>query len=510
MKYDGVVIYGTTETTGTVTIAHFNTLLSLTIQPPHDSNEDFTLHVTGNSVEVLDPLNPGTICQPLDILVDVKGAADPVTIGTTVAGFSEERLDAGALPSVSMDKVITATLLDNDSGRVIKSETLSFYFTGLDDGFAISGPHVTFLGGAGADRRWLLAPGDFANTILTAPKNFSGTVNFAGVPVTSENDGNSWTGVAIPLSITISPTPEATIVDHTAFNEDQFVRVNFDLQQQNGDTNETLTSVWIKAADVDAKVFTLFYDPDGAGVMPTQTFAAAGIVADIIDGYYKLTAEQSKHIYVQNTPDLHGSYTFEVKYEITDPTSDGTSVPIINPLTGTLELPAVTANSVTKQTTIAAYSLIVNAVTDPITDPYNTITWVDRGVPTTHVTTLDGTGTVVTVYGSTTLKVPVVVTQSQNPSDYLSGLDLDGSEKLERFIIDNVPDGITVYGVLVDGLTVVSATYIGDTLSTANTGRWILDVNPDVPFTSPQLMEVLSCKTFSLISMALLPSLKVW
>ena len=484
--YDGMdstqKIFTATAGNTTLTIGKFDSSKPLTIQPPHDSNEDFTLHVTGYTVEVLDPLHPGTVCQSLDILVDVKGVADPVDVVPVVAGFSEARLDAALSPYVTMDKVITVTLQDSDFGRIIKSETLSFYFTGLAEGFAISGPHVSFLGGTGTARRWLLTPGDFANTIMTIPQNFSGKVTFEGVPVTSENDGNSLTGSTIPLSLTVSPAPEATIVDHTVFNEDQWVltdplnpvmgvyaRVNFDLQQQHGDTNETLDSVWIKADGVNGvagQPFTLFYDPDGPGAgVATQTFAAAGFVAD--GGYYKLTTDQSKHIYVQNTHDLHGSYTFEVKYEITDPTSGGTTVPIINPLTG---IPTgSSANAVTTQTT-TTYTLTVNAVTDPITDPLGgAITAMDETVFSTVVA-----GNVVTVYGSTVLTVPVVVTQSDYLLENPGGQDLDGSEMLERFIIDGVPDGITVIG----------ATYVGDTSTTANTGRWILDVNPDVSFIS--------------------------
>ncbi|MBV5289639.1 MAG: hypothetical protein J0648_07390 [Pelodictyon phaeoclathratiforme] len=493
MIYDGSTIYAITDTSGTVTINHFDSSKTFTIQPPHNSNEDITLHVTGHTVEVLDPTNPGTICQPLDIIVDVRGVADPVDVVTTVAGFSEQRLDS--LPPsdlISMSSLISVTRQDTDG-----SETLSFYFTGLANGFDISGVNVSFLGGTGTERRWLLTPGDFAGTTMTVPKNFSGTVTFQGVPVTSENDGNSWTGDTwdpvglrwtnntstgdpIPLSLTVSPSPEATIVDHTVFNEDQWIltdplnpvmgayaRVNFDLLPQPlVDTNEVLTSVWIKAADVDGRVFTLSYDADDAGAgSPIVLGAVGGILAD--DGYYKLTAEQSKHIYVQNTHDLHGSYTFEVQYAITDPTSDGTTVRIINPATGGWT--GVTANSVTTQSTIAAYTLTVNAVTDPITDPLGTISAADETSSHTVIS-----GDVVTVYGSTVLTVPVVVTQSNYLAENPDGQDLDGSEMLERFIIDGVPDGITVVG----------ATYVGDTGTTPNTGRWILDVNPDLPFTS--------------------------
>jgi hypothetical protein len=70
--------------------------------------------------------------------------------------------------------------------------------------------------------------------------------------------------------------------------------------------------------------------------------------------------------------------------------------------------------------------------------------------------------------------VNVTVTQSNDPN--AGNLpDIDGSEQLIRFVIDGVPDGVTV----VDGV------YIGDTLGNPNTAQWMLEVNPDVPFNSP-------------------------
>ena len=458
MIYDGSTIYAKTDVSGTVIIPLFDTSKVLTIQPPLNSNVDFNLHVTAHTVEQLN-LEQGPVSQTLDIALNIKGFADPVTLGTTTPGFAESRLDSN-VDTIDMSSVITsATLFDNDG-----SEILSVYFTGLPDGFAIDGPHVAFLGGTGTARRWLLTPGDFANTTMSVPKNFSGTINFQGVPVTTENDGNSLTGSTLPLSITVSPSPEATIVSSTTLSEDQLARVNFDLQQHNGDSNESLQSLWIKAADVDGKDFTLYYDSDGIGGSAPKTFAAAGFVAD--GGYYKLTATESQHIYVQNLHDKSGTYSFEVQYEITDPTSDGTTVPIIAPggaLTG------FSANSATQQTT-QSYTLQVNAVTDPISGLIEIVTAFDRTAPPD---TDIKNGNEITIYGGTTLTIPVRVTQVDDPAENPGGQDLDGSELLKRFFLDGVPDGITVVG----------GTYIGDSITTPNTARWLFDI-PDTPFTT--------------------------
>ena len=456
MKYNGSTIYAKTDDSGTVTIPLFDASKTLTIQPPLNSNVDFNLQVTAHTVEQLNE-DTGPVSQTLDIALDIQGVADPVTLGTTTPGFAESRLDSN-YDTIAMSSVITSTtLFDNDG-----SETLSVYFTGLADGFAIDGPHVAFLGGTGTARRWLLTPGDFANTTMSVPKNFSGTINFECVPVTTENDGNSLTGSTLPLSITVSPSPEATIVNSTTLNEDQLVRVNFDLQQQPGESNESLQSVWIKAADVDGKDFTLSYDSDGIGGSAPQTLAAAFIVDA---GYYKLSATESQHIYVQNLHDKSGTYTFEVKYEITDPTSDGTTVPIIAP-NGTPT--GISANSATQQTT-QTYTLQVNAVTDPISGLIEIVTAFDRAAPPDT----DINGNEITIHGGTTLTIPVRVTQVDYSAENPGGKDLDGSELLKRFIIDGVPDGITVVG----------GTYIGDSITTPNTARWLFDI-PDTAFTT--------------------------
>src|SRR5699024_2477509 len=95
ITYDGTAL---TPTAGEVTISDFDRSKSLTIQPPADSNEDFTLQVSADSVDALGS-NTDTQQGPiLDVNVDVTGVADAATITTppTTPEYGEADLDDGS------------------------------------------------------------------------------------------------------------------------------------------------------------------------------------------------------------------------------------------------------------------------------------------------------------------------------------------------------------------------------------------------------------------------------
>src|SRR5690606_32572688 len=154
---------------------------------------------------------------------------------------------------ILLSSVITNAALTDTDG----SEKLTMTLTGLGSDFTVNG--AAFMGGVGTGRIWLVDPAQLGTTNIISPPNFSGTINLSVRAVTTENDGNSLTGSAIPIAITVAPSPEATIVSSTTTNEDTLVRLNFDIIHQNGDNDETLTSVWIKADDVEGKDFNLYF-----------------------------------------------------------------------------------------------------------------------------------------------------------------------------------------------------------------------------------------------------------
>src|SRR6056297_1337419 len=334
IKYDGNEL---TVTDGSVTIENFDSAADLSITPPSDSNEDFTLEVRSRSIEGGDESD---WTDPLSTVVKVAGVADEPVIETETLSVTEADVDA-ADGEISLSSVITSAAVTDTDG----SETLTLTLRGLADGFDIEG--ATFTGGTGEDRVWILTPEQLATATLTSPENFSGTIDFTARPVTTENDGDSWTGSSHDLSVEVTPSPESVIETSTTVDEDTLGQVDFSIVHQNGDTDETLSSVSINQADVDGKEFTLYL---GNGTETTIAEAAAdGNITEVVldDGYYKLTGDAIDNIYVQGGADRHGSYDLDIKYEITDPSSDETLDPVTDQFEGT-------------------HNIAVEAVTDPV------------------------------------------------------------------------------------------------------------------------------------------------
>ncbi len=430
LTYNGVVqaISG-----GSVTIDNFDRSAPLSILPPANSNVDFTLQVSAVSVDSLGAYTSTSVAAVLPISVDLRGVADPAALTTANLNTTEAAVDGNG-HGIALSTIITSAAPTDTDG----SERLTLTITGLDPQFTIRG--ATFIGGTGTGRTWLVDPANLSSATLVTPANHSGTIDLSVRAVTTENDGNSLTGAWIPVSVTVSPSPEATMTTSTTIDEDTLSHLSFSIRHQNGDTDETLSSVWIKAADVDGKDFTLYL---GNSTSSTLADAAgtpgSGVVLE--DGYYKLSGAAIGSVYTQGDPNTNGTYTFDVRYGVTDPSSDGT-------------LPSVTTQ------TDAPYTLTVRAVTD------------ETEVVLTGITPSDGNATVdgstVTATGNTSISIDVSVNPLPDPNAG-NQPDVDGSEHLVRFIIDGVPDGVTVAG----------GVYIGDTPGNPNTGRWLLDINPD-------------------------------
>ncbi len=435
--YDGATV--TLTPGGSVTIEDFDRTKPLKIRPPEHSNVDFTLHVSAVSVDTLvvnddiyeEDINP--VPAELDISVVIRGVADPAIITTVNYETDEETVD-GSNSWIPLSKIITKAELIDDDG----SETLTMILTGLDPKFTIEG--ASYIGGTGIGRQWLICRGDIEGADcpkIVVPMNFSGTIGFSIRPITTEDDGDSLTGDATDVSVTVTPSPEALMVTSTTINEDTLGRVNFNIIHQNGDTDESISSVCLKAEDVEGKDFTLYL-----GKSTETTLASAsetpgsGVVLE--EGCYKVTGASIDDIYAKGAPNKHGTHSFVVKYGVTDPSSDGTLDPV------------------TTQTD-ASYSLTVRAVTDPTE---TTITDIDPG----NNATVDGT--TVTATGTTRVSVDVKV-QKNEDANAGDERDYDGSESLSGFIVDGVPDGVTVVG----------GVYIGDTPTSTNTERWFVNVN---------------------------------
>ena len=93
------------------------------------------------------------------------------------------------------------------------------------------------------------------------------------------------------------------MVTSTTADEDTLVNLNFNIIHQNGDTDETLTSVWIKADDIEGKDFNLYLG-DSTTTTLSDAVGTSGVELD--GGYYKLTGSAINNIYAKGEAILAG------------------------------------------------------------------------------------------------------------------------------------------------------------------------------------------------------------
>ena len=389
------IVYGGTELAivgGSVTILNFDNATQMSITPPLNSNDDFTLTVSAVSVDDGDILAT-PVSRTID--VSVTGVADTAVV-TPAAAFSttEAALDSGDHKVVLSDLVTSVTSPDNDG-----SEAVTLRITGLAEGFTLTGA-TTVVSGTGADRVWVVSANNLAGVSVVVPENYSGTVNLKVAGVTTENDGDSHTGVLTDVSFTVTPSPEATITTSATLVEDEITSLHLAIVHQNGDTDETLGNVYV-ATGYDTSNYTLY--------LGNTELSAAGLTTTDIGGvtYYVIPAGQVGDLGAKGAANLDGDVgSLDFKYDVIDPSSDDT----------------LTAVRETKDGSLA---LSITPVTD---DVHASI----AGITTAGSVT--GDTATVTASGAVTVNLHV-------DSD-----DTDGSEHLVRVLIDGVPDGVTVTG----------------------------------------------------------------
>ncbi|MXP41917.1 tandem-95 repeat protein [Altererythrobacter soli] len=414
--YDGVL---QTLTAGSVTIEEFDSTKPLTLQPPLNSNADFTLSVSAFSVDGADI--SGT--QTLGVNVSLKGVADVATVTVLGASYSEAALDSGS-DQVLLSELISTTLHDDDT-----SEVLTLRVTGLPQGSSLS-EGTMLVGGTGAERVWVLTQQQFATVRVSTPANYSGTQTFSVTPVTTENDGDSRTGAPQTVSIVVTPSTEAAVTTSATLDEDTLTPLGLAIVHQNGDTDETLTTVWIAESDAVSAGFSLY--------LGSTLLGGAGLPTANIDGqnYYVLTGSQIAQLSAKGAANLDGSLgSFDFKYEITDQSFGGT--------------PA-------GATTTTVHDGVFQLTADPVTDP------IDVSIPA-----IAGTGGITTTTDehagddaapdTASLTAGDLVTVTLNiapvPDAGSAGgtADDDGSEKVIRVVIEGVPDGVSVQGAEYSG-----------------------------------------------------------
>jgi VCBS repeat-containing protein len=429
---------------GSVTISHFDASKSLTLTPPQHSNVDFTLNVSAVSVDSVTGIGTSiSAAAQLPISVDLRGVADPASITTANPTEAEVVLDASGDQIALNALIIAAGLTDLDG-----SEGLTLKITGLDPQFDLSG--ATHLYGNGVNRVWALTPAELASAKIDVPMNYSGTLNLILIPVTTENDGHSLSGTPISLSAQVTPSPEATLNHGLTLNEDTLTRLDFTLQTQNGDSDEFLNAVWIKAADVDANPnFSLYLGNSSATPLAS---GQPGVTLE--GGWYKLNSAAFENLFVKGADNRAGNFSFGIQYEVADPAAD-----------------ASMATTYTQNA--ATYSLSVMPVTDAADNN-------GSGISSSGSATVSGS--TVTATGTSTVTVAFDVSKL-NDANAQDTPDIDGSETLMQLVIDGVPQGVSVEGAI----------YIGNSALGVNTGQWLIDLGDS--FNSASLPKSL---TFSL------------
>ena len=418
ITYNGVV---QSVVNGVLTIADFHSAYVLTLIPPPNSNVDIPLTVSAYAVDSLGGMTSNSQAVDLPLLVDVRGVADPLTVHVhSPAQTSEAAVESGS-QRISLASALTSIVASDSDG----SETISLVISGVPAGVTLEG--LSFMGGIGAAREWSGTPAEIANAhalVLTA--NYSGTMTLNVRAVSTENDGSSWVGATIPIRIEVAPTPEMTLTTITQAREDILTLVDLAKHFQNGDSNESLSSVWVSVASLVGKPFTLHLGSVELGT---------ALTAD--GGWYKLTAAQAGELYVKGAANSDGDGDFAIKYEISDRSIDGS-------LSTVMQFDAT-------------HSVQVRAVTDAT------------------ASSNDYTGGVITSAMVIDVNVPVTQQPDANAGD---APDTDGSERLMHFTIDGVPQGVSVVG----------GHYIGNTPGNSNTARWILDT-PSLTFNGSETLN---------------------
>ena len=449
-----------------VTIKGFDSKLPLTITPPKDSNADFKLKVSAVSVE-----SDGTVSAPsadIVLAVTVRSVADSVSITTNAVDLTYTELQAEN-QEISLAKLIVKTDDASDG-----SEQVTLTVTGLADEFTLGGAAVEYKGGEGTGRTWLVTMNkgsaiSATDAYIITPANFSGEIKFTAQATNTDSstgamsDSNSTYSDKTDVTITVTPTPEATVHSEATAPEDILQQLSFAIQHKNGDNDETLTSIYIKASEVDAgsgKNFSIFYSEDGGKTTLTLQEANDAGKITLEDGYYKIAANTQGSnvdtIFVKGNAEYSGiNDSLTIKYAVTDKAYTGKGT-------------ATESTPVTVVSNDMDYKLSFTPVTDKTTMSAlktEDITIADSNADGKFDILLEGTTVKVNSGSDNSFTVKATV---QAPTD------IDGSEHFVKLIVDGVPDGVSVVG----------GKYLGDSGAIAGTGRWLLTVEAGKVFDS--------------------------
>jgi len=494
--------------------------------PPHNSNIDFDIDVSGYAVDSVQFADGSTA-------TDASNTSDTYPIAVKISGVADELIN-DELNTLSIDGVddgyggVTdltnaedttgfqgayAAIVEEDNGNttvgaeinlksVFKnggvlnsyddvkdndpdqnptetgeygSETLTVSITGLGEGFDVDG--ALFLGGTGTDRVWVMKhtainDGDVS---ITTEEHYSGEIDFQLKYITTEDDGDSLTTPIQDVKVLVTPKVEATILDasETTLKEDTLTQLDFKSKLVSADSDEEIVELLVLKSDVDGKTFEVYYGDSHATTLQEAAEDAGNTAVEVVtvDGkeYYNIHDANTDDIYAQHGADIGGAESgtlddsFAFKYRVID-RADAVDA----------DGHAVVISDLRDEPyDDATYQLGFEAVTDEfdatIKDSSADIT--SDTVDAIDVSE-DANGIDITIKSNSTITVAVALYGADmanevelDDSATTNGRDEDGSESISRIKIEDVPDGIGVKGG-----------YIVSDGSIADTSNWYINI----------------------------------
>jgi len=529
---DGIIATDNGDSTFKVEIQELDKGVFPVLIPPHNSNEDITIKISGFAVDTT-ILEDGTVVKvegaestPLDINVALTGLADQV-VHTTLKTFNievspeqangdkfivtqeydgkgsynkivqEDSDVSGVGVKIDLQDIYThPDLIDSydniasndiDTSPVadtsVATERVNFTVKGLEADFDLEG--AVLVSGTGADRIFTFTLTDLqaGNIKVIIPEHYSGEVDLKVQYITTENDGDSKTSNFDDIKILVTPSAEdiaSIALDPLEINEDVLTPLTYTFSNALPDDNgnpEILHEVWILKSDVSGKTFTLFYNDGSSSYVNIDDAVIASV--DISDDgtYYHFENGTFNSLAVQYDADLGtGLDTINVKYTFMD----------------FIIVDGKTIENISNEAS-STYDFTLNPITDDI-DAKATSIVDDDGDANVDIQdeSIDSNGNVsLKVLDNTTLKILInidgVDTANEiditSPADTTNDPDYDASEKIISLRIDGVPKGIAIEGghyagdkdLDGDGVSEYSGIWYLDNPQDANGGDLLID-----------------------------------
>ena len=275
-------------------------LVGLTITPPEDSNEDFTLTVTATSGDSGTGERPSTTAA---ITVAVAGVADAPTVSAAAATGAE-----GTAIPLELGGAITDT--DVAAGREA-SETLTFRISDLPEGAVLT------LGDPQPDGTWVLTVLDLDDVAIVPPEGFNGAFTLSVTAIATESDSLDTAEAGTSLTVTVTPVADGPpVVTVGAASGDEDTSIALDISAAVPDQTDAVASITIGSI------------PEGA------TIQLDGAELAVVDGSVTLSPDQLVGLTI--TPAENDDTDIELL--ITATSTDGS---VSDPVTLPVEVAAV-------------------------------------------------------------------------------------------------------------------------------------------------------------------------